>query len=153
MSQSSRTNKQFGSLQVSTTILTGSVVKSQTSISTTSNAVTSANSGTAFFLNSASGSAISLPLPTSGFSCDFVVGTAPSSGNYILSSGSANIYGAIVQPGNTSSSNVTSTSGGPTATVQLISGQAKIGDYVFIKSDGTNFYASGFATGSGAKFL
>ena len=51
---------------------------------TTTNVITAAESGTTYYLNAAGGFTSTLPVPADGLHYTFIVRTAPSSGNYVI---------------------------------------------------------------------
>jgi len=108
--------------------------------------LTHSDSGKTYFLNAAGGFTITLPEPRGGINFEFIVKTAPTSGNYtIASKGAADVIGGQVV-----SSDVYHVGG--RASVQLpgvayanfVSGRSQIGDSLKMVSDGTYWYATGY---------
>ena len=96
--------------------------------------LTVADSGTTYSL-SASGTTIILPTATKGVTFKFVVGAETiSDGNYIvLSAETANIYGVILTGG-------VDYACATEDAINFIADGEKIGDFVEIYSDGTNWF-------------
>lgn len=97
-------------------------------------------SGKTFFLGTAAGFAVTLPLPDLGLQFEFYVKTAPTGSYTIVTNGSANV---MVGQGASSDLNAASdtdfeTSGGDTFTFVL--NKAVKGDYAIFRSDGTSWY-------------
>lgn len=111
---------------------------------TAANTITAAESGTTFFLNSATAFASTLPAPAAGLHYKFVVGATPPSGgnhtvvtngNATIIQGSVEVAGAVVL-------------GSDEDTISFVDGGNK-GDWAYVISDGTNWYVSGMASASG----
>ncbi|OOZ38339.1 hypothetical protein [Solemya elarraichensis gill symbiont] len=104
------------------------------------NAITNAECGTAYFLNSATELASTLPAPVAGCSFKFIVAAAPvgtaytvvTNGGSDLIDGSAEVNGAVV--GCVDEDTITFTA---SAAISC--------DWVCLISDGTNWYVSGMA--------
>ena len=116
-----------------------------TEVVTSTNVITAAESGTTFYLNSATEFASTLPAPAAGLHFKFVVTAAPSGANYTIVSasgtdiiqGSAEVNGASVPAVNEDS-------------INLVSAAAAVGDWVEVNSDGTNWYVSGMGVAAGS---
>jgi hypothetical protein len=112
--------------------------------------LTAAQSGTTFFLSSATEFVTTLPAPAAGLTYTFIVGAAPSGASYtIVTNASANIIKgqAVNAAGN----------GGDTGTaddtISFVDGQAVAGDQVAVISDGTSWFAKAFcAVAAGVTF-
>jgi hypothetical protein len=119
--------------------VTGTVATSDT---TATKAVTAAESGTTFFLNSATEFVSTLPAPAAGLSYSFVVVAAPSGANYtVVTASSAN----IIVGKQFTSENVAGDTGTADDTITFASGSAVAGDRVDLISDGTKWYAYAFS--------
>ena len=117
---------------------------------TAASTLTAAQSGTTFFLNSATEFATTLPAPAAGVTFTFIVKAAPSGANYtIVTASSANIikgqaYNAAGNAGDTGTTD---------DTINFVDGAAVAGDMVTVISDGTSWFAKGFcAVATGITF-
>jgi len=126
----------------------GDVISQINDVSTSVEAVTSANtitaseSGKTFFLNSATGFASTLPAPAAGLRFTFIVTVAPTTGNHtIVTSGSANIIdgNSFISPDAVGVPAVNEDS------INFVANQAAIGDNCTLWSDGTKWYVNAFA--------
>jgi len=103
--------------------------------------VDTTDNGKTFFLNHATGKAITLPSPEAGFRLTFVIGaTAPSSGAWtVVTKGNATIiYGS-----SSTAADGTAVGVGSAEDTITFATTALPGDEVSIVSDGTNWYAHG----------
>jgi hypothetical protein len=131
--------------------LVGSVTGAET-VTTLSAAstLTAAQSGTTFFLSSATEFATTLPAPAAGLAYTFIVGAAPSGASYtVVTASSANIIkGQAVNAAGDAGD-----SGTADDTISFVDGQAVAGDMVTVISDGTSWFAKGFcAVAAGITF-
>lgn len=114
---------------------------------TAANTITAEETGTTFFLSSASEFASTLPAPAAGLRYSFIVAAAPSGASYtITTNGSSNIILGQVYTLDVNSATDPDfeTSGGDT--ISFVDGKAVKGDRVDVISDGTNWYAYGFCS-------
>lgn len=118
----------------------------ETETVTATKTLTAADSGKAIFLSSATEFVTTLPAPAAGLRFDFYVAAAPSSASYtIVTNGSANIIvGHVVSSEDAAGSADFEASGGDTIT--LVDSKAVVGDRVSVVSDGTNWFATAFAS-------
>lgn len=118
-------------------------VKDLTEVVTATNVITAAETGSVFFLSSATEFVSTLPTPAAGLRFIFIVSAAPSGASYtIVTNGSANIIkGHVVSAEDAAGSGDSETSGGDT--ISFVDGQAVAGDYVELFCDGTNWFAYG----------
>jgi hypothetical protein len=98
-------------------------------------------SGTTFFLDSATEFAVTLPAPALGLEYTFIVANAPETASYtVVTSGSEQIMaGHVLTSGFADSGSDVETSAGGT-TITFVDSVAVVGDYARVKSDGTNWY-------------
>lgn len=114
---------------------------------TAANVITAAETGSVFFLNSATEFASTLPAPAAGLKFTFIVTAAPSGADYtITTNASANIvlgqvYTVDVNSATDPDFEVT---GGDT--VSFVSAKAVVGDRVDVISNGTNWFVYGFCS-------
>lgn len=103
--------------------------------------LTAATSGFTYFLNAATGAAVSLPAPALGLRYRFVIGaTAPASGAWTIVSAS----NATIIQGSVSVATDGTTAGiGSDEDTITFSTSAVPGDQVDLISDGTNWYVQG----------
>jgi hypothetical protein len=109
---------------------------------TATNVITAAESGKTFFLNSATEFASTLPAPAAGLRYEFYVTGAPSGASYTIATNAAAqiIFGhCLASDGNAADTELT---GGAT-TITFVDGQAGVGDWCRVISDGTNWYVRG----------
>lgn len=133
-STSTLTNKTLTSPVINTP-----TVKDLTEVVTATNVITAAETGSVFFLASATEFVSTLPAVAAGLKFSFVVTAAPSGASYtIVTNSSANIIKGLVVTSATGAADV-ETSGGDT--VSLVDGVAVAGDRVDFICDGTNWFA------------
>lgn len=116
------------------------------------NVITAAESGKTFFLSSATEFVSTLPAPAAGLKYRFIVTAAPSGASYtIVTDAAAQILVGGVHDAGGAAGDVESTAGATTIT--FVDGQAVIGDWAEVISDGTNWYARVFVNvATGATF-
>lgn len=111
---------------------------------TEARSLTDSDSGKTYFLNASGGFTVTLPSrPRGGVNFEFIVKTAPSTGNYVIYTSTDTIGGQVF----TSDQNAETDTSVQLPGVQylkLIAGRAKVGDTVRIVSDGTYWYATCF---------
>jgi hypothetical protein len=112
---------------------------------TTTNAITAAETGKKFILNTATAFVSTLPAPALGLEFWFYIGaTAPTTSHTVVTASSANIlYGNISSPEDAAGS-VTVTAASDTITFVAL--KALTGDYAHVWSDGTNYYVDGMCS-------
>ena len=132
---------------ISSPSITSPLVSVATEVVTATNVITSAETGTTFFLNAATEFVSTLPSPAAGFHFTFIVTAAPSGADYtITTTSSANIiFGQVytVDVNSATDPDFEATGGD---TISFVSGKSVIGDRVDIISDGTNWYAKCFCS-------
>ena len=131
--------------------LVGSVTGAETVTTlTAASTLTAAQSGTTFFLSSATEFATTLPSPAAGLTYTFIVGAAPSGASYtIVTASSAN----IIKGQAVNAAGVAGDTGTADDTISFVDGQAVAGDMVTVISDGTSWFAKGFcAVAAGITF-
>ena len=136
MAQSRNVLKEFGKVSVVNDRLN---VESLTAAST----LDSEDSGKVFVLNLAAGFTTTLPTPqaaSSGWHATFVVGTAPTGGNYVITSGAANIH-AVGSTNEDAGGDGPSSAGTADTNINFVANQALVGDRVHLFTDGTAYYA------------
>ena len=117
---------------------------------TAASTLTTAQSGTTFFLNSATEFVTTLPAPAAGLNYTFIVGAAPSGASYtVVTSASAN----IIKGQAVNAAGVAGDTGTADDTISFVDGQAVAGDQVTVISDGTSWFAKAFcAVAAGVTF-
>jgi hypothetical protein len=127
--------------------ITGAVAYTELTAAST---LTAAQSGTTFFLNSATEFATTLPAPVAGLTYTFIVKTAPSGASYtVVTASSAN----IIKGQAVNAAGVAGDTGTADDTISFVDGQAVAGDMVTVISDGTSWFAKGFcAVAAGITF-
>lgn len=134
-------------VQVGTLAVGGVAFVPNGEVVTATNAITAAESGKTFFLNSATEFVSTLPAPSLGLTYTFVVSAAPSGASYtIVTTSSANIIKGHVLSSdlNAAGDSDFETSGGDT--ISFVDAKAVAGDTVVVVSDGTSWFASGRCT-------
>jgi hypothetical protein len=113
---------------------------------TAANVITAIESGKVFYLNSATGFVSTLPAPAAGQNFRFVVGnTPPTSGNHtVVTNASANIIDGIIVV------NGASVPAADEDTISFVASTAVAGDWIEVRSDGTNWYVSGQGNAAGS---
>jgi len=109
-----------------------------TEVVTEANVITATESGSVFFLNSATEFASTLPAPVAGLHFTFIVTAAPSGANYtVTTNASANIILGTVHSsdGVDGDSELTGCD-----TVNFVDGAAVVGDRLEVWCDGTNWF-------------
>lgn len=104
--------------------------------------LTAADSGSTIYLNLAGGFTVTLPAPEAGLNFRFVVKTAPTTAYIIVTNG-----GADIMIGGVNELEVDTGDDGPydnnADTLNFVASVAAVGDFVYMESDGTNWYYHG----------
>jgi len=109
-----------------------------TEVVTATNVILAAETGTVFFLNSATEFVSTLPAPAAGLKFTFIVTAAPSGASYtVVTNASANII--VGQQVNVAGA--AGDSGTTDDTITFVDGQSVVGDKVELFCDGTKWYA------------
>lgn len=137
------TNKTF-----TAPVVTGSLGTRTTEIVAAANVIAAAESGTTYFLNSATEFASTLPTPAAGLHFEFIVTAAPSGASYTIAAGSAIIHGIVLSKDLNGATDSGATAGTPVQTITLVDSKAQIGDKVVIDCDGTNYFAVCYTGGN-----
>jgi len=116
-------------------------------ILTAADTLTDSEAGKTFFLNAAGGFEVVLPRPRAGLNFEFIVKTAPTTGNYLISTmGDLDlVLGQIITTDNNSG---TDPDFATTAVndINFVANTAVAGDSVRLISDGTYWYATGYCS-------
>lgn len=116
--------------------------KDLTEVVTEANTIAASESGSVFFLDSATEFDSVLPAPAAGLHFTFIVKTAPSGANYTITTNSAaNIIKGTVHASDGADGD-SETSG--CDTINFVSAAAVAGDMVELWCDGTNWFAKAF---------
>ena len=108
---------------------------------TSTNSITAAESGKTFFLNSGTEFVSTLPAPAAGLEYTFIVKAAPSSASYtIVTNGGSDIMIGLVT---CATADDLGANDADADVITFVDGQAAIGDWVQVVSDGTSWYFSG----------
>lgn len=107
---------------------------------TATKVLTDADSGSTFYLNSATEFGTTLPPAKLGLEFTFIVAAAPASASYtVVSASSANIIkGHVLTSQDAGGSSDSETSGGDTLT--FVDSKAVVGDRAKVSSDGTSWF-------------
>ena len=142
-SQSSKTRTDFGAITVGGYTVSN---KLQFSDLTAAGALTAADSGKTFYLNSATEFDTTLPAvaDATGFHARFVVKAAPSGASYTITSAANDIHGGMsTSDVDGTVADAANTAGTAVDVISFVDGAAVIGDYIDIRCDGTFYYVSG----------
>jgi hypothetical protein len=127
-----------GSVRVGTGLLS----KDLTEVVTATNVITAAESGSVFFLNSATEFVSTLPAAAAGLHYTFIVTAAPSGASYtIVTNASAN----IIKGNQNSVAGDAGDFGTADDTISFVDSQSVAGDKVEVFCDGTNWFAYGIS--------
>ncbi len=122
--------------------LTTPLVKEFTEVVTSTNVIAASESGSTFFLSSATEFVSTLPVVAAGLNFRFIVGAAPSGASYtIVTNASAN----IIKGKQFSADGAAGDTGTSDDTITFVDGQSVAGDMIEIHSDGTSWFAYGFS--------
>lgn len=141
-----------GALQINGTAITATAaeinqaadISANNEIVTATNAITAAESGATFFLDSTTEFVSTLPAPALGLRYTFIVKSAPSGASYtVVTTSSANIIKGVQFTAQDAGGN--GDSGTADDTITFVDGQAVAGDRVEVISDGTSWYAYAFS--------
>jgi hypothetical protein len=125
--------------------LTGNVTGSVTGLAsvttlTALSTLTTAQSGTTFFLSSSTEFVTTLPAPSAGLTYTFIVGAAPSGASYtVVTNASAN----IIKGQAVNAAGAAGDTGTADDTISFVDAQAVAGDMVTVVTDGTSWFANG----------
>lgn len=120
--------------------ITGSTGAGAAEIVAATNVIAASESGTTFFLNSATEFVSTLPTPALGLNFRFIVSAAPSGASYtVIAAAAATILkGHVLTSQDAGGSSDSGTSGELTLT--FVDGKAVAGDWADFISDGTNWF-------------
>lgn len=119
--------------------LTSSAVE----VVTAANVITAAESGSTFFLNSATEFASTLPVPAAGLRYTFIVAAAPSGASYTVGTNAgANVLNIVAMRGGIDDAALVATA---QDVLTLVDAQAVVADWVYCISDGTSWQCTGQA--------
>jgi len=100
------------------------------------------SNGQTYILDASVGYAITLPAPTKGWSCKFIIGVVHITTDYVLTAATAGqLQGSVTEAGL-----VQLIAAADTLNLEL--GTAAIGDWVELSSDGTSIFVSGQTSGA-----
>ncbi len=111
-----------------------------TEVVTATNVITAAESGSVYFLNSATEFVSTLPAPAAGLHFTFIVSAAPSGASYtVVTNSSSN----IIKGKQISVAGDAGDTGTGDDTISFVDGQSVAGDMVELRCDGTSWFAIG----------
>ncbi len=115
--------------------------QSSAAVLTATRTITAEESGSTFYLSSATEFVTTLPAPSLGLEYKFVVSAAPSGASYtIVSASSGNIIKGMVLTAQDAGGS--GDSGTADDTITFVDGQAVAGDWVQVMTDGTSWFAT-----------
>jgi hypothetical protein len=113
------------------------LASSAVEVVTATNVITAAESGTTFFLNSATEFASTLPVAAAGLRYTFIVAAAPVGADYTIGTNAGdNILNIVAMAGGTADAADVATA---QDVINLVDAQAVVGDWVYCISDGTSW--------------
>ena len=126
-----------------TTAVKNLMIKPQ--ILTEARTLTDSDSGKTYFLNTAGGFTVTLPSPRGGIGFEFIVKTAPTTGDYRIAckSSASVMLGQIISTDQNAGSEPMFVITG-VENIKLKANLAKVGDSIMVISDGTYWYVTGF---------
>ena len=121
--------------------ITGSLQTMSTEVVTATNVITAAESGTVFFLNSATEFVSTLPAPAAGLYFKFVVTAAPSGASYtVVGASGTPIHGMVLSKDLNGATDSGATAGTGVLTLTFVDSKAQKGDSAEFWSDGTDWF-------------
>lgn len=135
-------NKTLTAPTVNSPIIVTPTIKDLTEVVTSTNVITAAETGSVFFLNSATEFVSTLPAVAAGLHFTFIVKAAPSGASYtvICASSGTLIKGHVLTSQDAGGSADSETSGALTLT--FVDGKAVAGDMAEFWCDGTNWFVT-----------
>jgi len=117
-------------------------IKDLTEVVTATNVITAAETGSVFFLNSATEFVSTLPAVAAGLHFTFIVTAAPSGANYtIVAASGTPIKGHVLTTDVNSATDPDFATTG-VLTINIVDGKAVAGDMIELWCDGTNWFAT-----------
>lgn len=110
---------------------------------TATRTLTVEESGTCFILNAAAGVELALPDAGNGLNYKFVVGASFITTDWTVLAADTVIQGSVIVNG-------AHVAGANEDTISFVASAESVGDYVYIESDGTNWYVSGSGVTAGS---
>jgi len=109
--------------------------------------LTHSSSGKTYFLDAAAGFEVTLPTPRGGINFEFIVKTAPTASDYVISakSDAKVIIGRAITSNVKVGTDATREESG-SSQIMFVVPDAKVGDSVELISDGTYWYVNAFAS-------
>ncbi len=107
------------------------------------NAIAASESGKTFFLSHATEFDSTLPAPAAGLRYKFIVANAPETASYTITATGNLIYGSVSSADLDAGGDATLTNATAVDIITFVDSKAKIGDWVEVISDGTNWFATG----------
>lgn len=122
-------------------------VKDLTEVVSATNVITAAETGSVFFLNSATEFVSTLPAPAAGLKFTFIVTAAPSGASYtIVTNSSSNIIKGQAYTSDVNSATDADFETAGCDTISFVDSKSVAGDRVDLVCDGTNWFAYGFSS-------
>lgn len=123
------------------------LTSSNIEVLTAARVLVAADAGKVFYLSLAGGFTVTLPAnSTVGFSCKFIVKTAPTTAYIVAAATADTIAGSILS----SSGAAEDTEGAATGDqVNFVANTALVGDRLHVDMDGTSVYVFGICSGAG----
>lgn len=129
--------------------ITGAVTTQTTEIVTATNVILAAESGTVYFLNSATEFVSTLPALAAGLTFTFVVTAAPSGASYtVVAASGTPILGMVLSKDLNSATDAGTTAGTGVLTLTFVDGKSAVGDTATFRCDGTNWFVIAYTGGN-----
>lgn len=121
--------------------VTGSLGTNSVEVVTATNVITAAESGSTFFLNSATEFVSTLPAVAAGLRFTFVVTAAPSGASYtVVAASGTPIHGMVLSKDLNGATDSGATAGTGVLTLTFVDGKAQKGDKAVFECDGTDWF-------------
>ncbi len=142
VSVSTLTNKALTSATLTSPVINTPTIKDLTESPTTTNVLLAGETGSVFFLTSATGFAHTLPAVAAGLHFTFIVATAPTSGSHTVACASGTLIKGHVLTNDVNSATDSDFGTAGEATLTFVVNKAVAGDKAEFYCDGTNWFVS-----------
>lgn len=127
--------------QTGATALSTVLFKDLTEVVTATNVILAAESGSVFFLNSATEFVSTLPAPAAGLHFTFIVTAAPSGASYtVVGASGTPIHGMVLSKDLNGATDSGATAGTGVLTLTFVDSKSQKGDSAEFWSDGTDWF-------------
>jgi hypothetical protein len=138
----------FTGSTLSSPVINTATVKDLTEIVTATNVITAAETGSVFFLNSATEFVSTLPAPAAGLKFTFIVQAPPSGASYtVVGASGTPIHGMVLSKDLNGATDSGSTAGTGVLTLTFVDGKSQKGDRADFVSNGTDWFVVAYTGG------